>query len=41
MRNLEKRHFLTSLPVPDPDFEMTGGGGEVFFRPSGLSFVQK
>ena len=31
MRNLEKRHFLTSLPVPDPDFEMTGGGGGRFF----------
>ena len=27
MRNLEKRHFLTSWPVPVPDLEMTGGGG--------------
>ena len=26
MRNLEKRHFLTSWPVPDQDLEMTGWG---------------
>ena len=27
MRNLEKRHFLTSRPAPDPDLEMKEGGG--------------
>ena len=41
MRNLEKRHFLTSLPVPDPDFEMTGGGGGGFFPPFGPQFRPK
>lgn len=29
MRNLEKRHFLTSWPVPDPDLMMGGRGGWV------------
>ena len=42
MRNLEKRHFLTSLPVPDPDFEMMGGGGGGgFFPPFGPQFRPK
>ena len=27
MRNLEKRHFLTSWPVPDPDLDIKSGGG--------------
>ena len=31
MRNLEKRHFPTSLPVPNPDLETGGGLQKIFF----------
>ena len=38
MRNLEKRHFLTSWPVPVPDLEGGGGGAKFFFPPFGPQF---
>ena len=48
MRNLEKRHFLTSWPVPDPDLDIKSGGGgaavvsqKFFSRPFGPQFGPK